>query len=198
MEEKKEIEDLKIGSSELDGALVLDKELREILHQQIADEFAKPNIRALVKHELEEIIGGLIWRVRNRILDALLKKVEEAVLKKGIVESTIRGVAEEEIRVKVEEILDSRKGEIAQSAVQKVIQRNEIKIEEVVSEELEKQRPKIEEKVNEYLNQGESAIVRHEVSLLLDRYNGLDMLIRGIQGQVEYLSREIDRLGRRM
>ena len=196
-EEVEKIEDFKIGSSELDGALVLDKELRVILHQQIVDEFAEPNIRAWVRHELEEIIGGLIWRIRDRILDAILKKVEEAVLEKGI-ESSIRGMAEEEIRVKVEEILDSRKGEIAQSAVQKVVQRNEIKIEEVVSEELEKQRPKIEEKVNEYLSRGESAIVRHEVSLMLDKYNDLDILVRKIQRQVEDLSREIDRLGRRM
>jgi len=183
--------EVEIGG-DLGSALGDVEKMREIIHEVIEKEFRKEAVKAWVRHELEEVVGTIIWRATDRVAKSILNEIMEKI---GSVDELKREVIEEvsdriysrisledyftsrEIKDRVNEKISSNVGREVKLMIDRELEIYRAK----VREEIEKSLPDIKKELNKILESNLGEIVVRQIGILLDEVRHLKEDIHRIE-----------------
>ena len=151
--------------------------LRREIHRAVRKEFKRRAVRCWVRHELEEILGNIIYNnvdwIAERIVDEVTKKLKDDL--KDIEEKIIKDVSEyvknkldldsyisrERIKERIDDMIEIE-------VKRRILFGIEDKINDLVEKEFENYKPLIKEKIEKMSDTMIAELVIKQLSIVLD------------------------------
>jgi len=177
---------------DLGSALRDVEKMRGLIHEIIEKEFRKEAVKAWVRHELEEVVGTIIWRATDTIANSILNEIREKIgnidkLKREVIEEVSDRIyskisledyfTSREIKDRVNEKISSNVGREVKLMIDRELEIYRAK----VREEIEKSLPDIKKELNKILESNLGEIVVRQIGILLDEVRHLKEDIRRIE-----------------
>jgi hypothetical protein len=211
---QKEEEEKRYPLTDVDliGAFQEMEKMRAQIRDAVRTEFEQGAVKAWVRHELEEILGHIIWRHVNSIAGRIIAGVEETIetkLKLGdltVKEAKVKAVEIIADKIVTEMNLKSYytqselNAEIKKMTKEKIANAVEKHIANIVvaptmeemRAEVRAQLPNIKQAVQDMLKTQFGEMVIRQLSILLDQLTGINENIRGLNERMI----EMERRGR--
>ena len=177
---------------DLGSALRDVEKMRGLIHEIIEKEFRKEAVKAWVRHELEEVVGTIIWRATDTIANSILNEIREKIgnidkLKREVIEEVSDRIyskisledyfTSREIKDRVNEKISSNVARKVELMIDRELETYRAKVREVI----EKSLPDIKKELNKILESNLGEIVVRQIGILLDEVRHLKEDIRRIE-----------------
>ena len=169
--------------------------MRELIHEAIKKEFEKDAVRMWVKHELEEVIGHIIWKSVNGLAENIIsnvkKEIKEALDVKEIKNQIVTELANKiykqldpkdiwkyrNLELEIRSTLDGIVSKEVTAMVKEKLENYEKEIDKQIQESL----PNIKQKLDELLNSNFGEIVVKQLGILLDQIKYLAERVKELE-----------------